>query len=71
MLRKLHGKVSVFVYERGSAATKKLDKLMQDPLNEITIADNEEIHLIRAFDGSEFDTEADWESWSWGLLSVL
>ena len=52
-------KVSEFVYERGAAATKKLDKLMQDPLNEITIADNEEIHLIRAFDESLFDAEGD------------
>ena len=49
------GKVTEFVYERGSAATKKLDKLMQDPLNEITIADNEEIHLIRAFDDTYLD----------------
>ena len=43
------GKVTEYVYERGSAATKKLDKLMTDPNNEITIADNEEIHLIRSF----------------------
>ena len=55
--RKDTGKVTEFVYERGSAATKKLDKLMQDPLNEITIADNEEIHLISAIDDDLFGME--------------
>ena len=54
-------KVSEFVYERLSAATKKLDKLIQDPLNEITIADHDEIHLIKYFDEENplLDTDGD------------
>ena len=46
-------KVSEFVYKSGAHATKKLDKLMLDPHNEITICDEDEIHLIKHFDDDD------------------
>ena len=38
--------VKEYVYQHMGPAGKRIEKLMQDPDNEITIADAEEIHLI-------------------------
>ena len=43
--RKTHA-VKEYVYQYMGPAGKCIEKLMQDPDNEITIADAEEIHLI-------------------------
>ena len=55
------GKVKEYAYQKGSAATKKLNQLIQDPNNEITICDDDEIHLIRyeemPFDGVDTDDD--------------
>ena len=42
------GKVEEFVYQNMSAAGKRIEKLMTNIDHEITICDNEEIHLISA-----------------------
>ena len=39
-------KVTEYVYKRHADAVKRVDKLMNDVDNTITICDNEEIHLI-------------------------
>ena len=41
-------KVKEYVYQRHGDAVKRIDKLMQDLDNVITICDNDEIHLISA-----------------------
>ena len=45
-------KVTEYVYQRHGDAVKRIDKLMDDLDNVITICDSDEIHLIsaRAFD---------------------
>ena len=42
------GEVDEYVYQSLSAAGKRIEKLMMDPDNEITICDDEEIHPISA-----------------------
>lgn len=42
------GKVTEYVYKSGKHASNKIQQLCTDPNNEITIADDEEIHLLRA-----------------------
>ena len=42
------GKVKEYIYKTLNGASKKIHTLIQDPLNEITICDNEEIRLIRS-----------------------
>ena len=55
------GKVTEYSYSRGSAATKRLHKLLEDPNNEITIADTDEIFLLTHFadDALGIDPEHD------------
>ena len=43
---KTTGKVKELVYQQPTAAHKKLLKLVEDPDNEVTICDNDAIHLI-------------------------
>ena len=56
-------KVQEYVYQRHGDAVKRIDKLMEDLDNVITICDNDEIHLISARDLtnllSEFIEESD------------
>lgn len=47
------GKVKEYSYQRMKSATKKLEQLMADPDNQITIADCDEIHFIKHFDDDE------------------
>ena len=46
-------KVKEYVYQRHGDAVKRIDKLMTDLDNVITICDNDEIHLISARDLDE------------------
>ena len=47
------GKVHEHSYQRFKSAQKKLAQLMADPDNVITVADCDEIHLIKHFDDDE------------------
>ena len=49
------GKVKEIVYRRPEAARKKLLELVEDPDNEVTVCDNDAIHLINQepFDDDE------------------
>ena len=53
------GKVEEHIYKSSRAATKKLDQLITDHNNEITIADHDEIHLIRSVIGDSDPFGAD------------
>ena len=55
------GKVEELIYKSARAATKKLDQLITDPNNEITIADHDEIHLIRSVIGDSDPFGADFD----------
>ena len=55
------GKVEELIYKSAKAATKKLDQLITDPNNEITIADHDEIHLIRSVIGDSDPFGADFD----------
>ena len=44
------GKVKEYSYNRRMPAMKRLESLLQDQANEITIVDNEEIHLLKCED---------------------
>ena len=44
--KKSTGAVKEYVYQSFAAAGKRIEREMEDPDNEITIADNEEIHFI-------------------------
>ena len=47
------GKIHEHSYQRMKHATNKLQELMKDPDNVITIADCDEIHLIKHFEDDE------------------
>ena len=47
------GKIKEHSYQRMKHATNKLQELMKDPDNVITIADCDEIHLIKHFEDDE------------------
>lgn len=53
------GKVKEYVYKTQRGAIDKLNKLIEDPLNEITICDNDEIRLIRSVLDQLIDDEED------------
>jgi len=44
--RKDTGKVKEFIYKQPKAAANKVEKLMEDPLNEITICDEDQIQFV-------------------------
>ena len=48
VMDKTTSKVSEHVYQQAGAARKKLLQLVEDPNNEVTVVDNDAIHLIEA-----------------------
>ena len=53
------GKVKEYSYKQANAANKKIQQLTTDPANEITIADDEEVTLLRAV----IDDGEGWDAW--------